>query len=54
MGLFKLYLELEKQRITLAEMAQKHGRRHPDVLKQSQRVDMLVNEIQRRRAIGTA
>lgn len=54
MGLFRVYLELEKQRLVLAEMVKKLGRSHADVLKQSQRVDRLVNEIQRRRAIGTA
>ncbi|MFZ5645784.1 MAG: Spo0E family sporulation regulatory protein-aspartic acid phosphatase [Bacillota bacterium] len=49
-----MYLELEKQRLKLTEMVKALGSGHPDVLKQSKRVDKLVNEIQRRRAIGTA
>lgn len=52
MGLFRIYLELEKQRLVLADVVKKHGRSHTDALKQSQRVDRLVNEIQRRMAIG--
>lgn len=54
MGLFRLYLELEKQRLILVDTVKRRGRGHPDVLEQSRRVDKLVNEIQRRHPLGYA
>lgn len=43
----KLMLRLQKERIALYRLACRHGRTHPWVIRQSQRIDGIIVELQR-------
>lgn len=49
-GLFKIYLQIERQKLALVELATTYGREDPRVLAASRRLDKLVVELQRRMA----
>ncbi|MFZ5650125.1 MAG: aspartyl-phosphate phosphatase Spo0E family protein [Bacillota bacterium] len=52
MGLFKLHLQVEKYRLILSDLATRYGRDDPRVLAASRRLDRLIVELQRRKALG--
>ena len=50
MSVFRLHLQVEIGKLRLIELAKKYGRQDPRVLRESQRLDRLIVELQRRRA----
>ena len=50
MSVFKLHLQIEIGKLRLVEMAGRYGLDDPRVLRESQRLDRLIVELQRRRA----
>ena len=50
MSVFRLHLQIEMGKLRLVELAKKHGRDNPKVLKESQRLDRLIVELMRRKA----
>lgn len=50
MNIFKLHLQIEIGKLRLVEMAKRYGLDDPRVLRESQRLDRLIAELQRRRA----
>ena len=49
-SVFKLHLQIEIGKLRLVEMAGRYGLDDPRVLRESQRLDRLIAELQRRRA----